>query len=209
MKLSSGSDDIPQGFKDSGVDWLGSIPTHWDVAPLRTRFRVDLGKMLDSSRIDSSRLFPYLRNIDVQWDKINTKSLPEMTFDDDELARYSLNDGDLLVCEGGEVGRAAIWSAPIAQCFFQKALHRLRALDANTLPRFMYYLLAMSAGMGVFRANGNPNTIDHLTSEAFRSYRFPWPPIEEQVRIATYLDEKTARIDALIEKKRALLVQPC
>ncbi|WP_245539070.1 restriction endonuclease subunit S [Thioflavicoccus mobilis] len=128
-----------------------------------------------------------------------------MTFEDRELARYSLADGDLLVCEGGEVGRAAIWSAPISPCFYQKALHRLRAVDGMTLPRFMYYLLVMSAGIGVFRANGNPNTIDHLTAEAFRSYKFPWPPIEEQVRISLFLDDKTARIDGLIEKKRALL----
>ncbi len=205
MSRNLDSDETPQAFKDSGVDWLGSIPRHWDVAPLRARFRVELGKMLDSNRIDSSRLSPYLRNIDVQWDKINVKSLPEMTFEDRELARYSLADGDLLVCEGGEVGRAAIWSAPISPCFYQKVLHRLRAIDGNTLPRFMYYLLVMSAGIGVFRANGNPNTIDHLTAEAFRSYRFPWPPIEEQVRIASFLDEKTARIDGLIEKKRALL----
>ena len=205
MRLNSGANEIPLDFKDSGIDWLGAIPSHWDVAPLRTRFRVELGKMLDSNRIDSYRLSPYLRNIDVQWDEINVKSLPEMTFEDRELARYSLADGDLLVCEGGEVGRAAIWSAPISPCFYQKALHRLRAVDGMTLPRFMYYLLVMSAGIGVFRANGNPNTIDHLTAEAFRSYKFPWPPIEEQVRISLFLDDKTARIDGLIEKKRSLL----
>jgi type I restriction enzyme S subunit len=65
--------------------------------------------MLDESRITGTHLIPYLRNIDVQWDTINTADLPEMDIRRDEYPRYTLRVGDLLVCEGGEVGRAAIF----------------------------------------------------------------------------------------------------
>jgi type I restriction enzyme S subunit len=63
-------------YKDSGVGWLGEIPAHWAVAPLYARYEVALGKMLDAKRITGQDSGPYLRNIDVQWDVVNTENLP-------------------------------------------------------------------------------------------------------------------------------------
>ncbi len=95
-------------YKDSGVEWLGKIPAHWEVAPLYARYEVALGKMLDAKRVIGENSGRYLRNIDVQWDAVNTEGLPEMDFAPCERDRYLLRPGDLLVCEGGEVGRTAI-----------------------------------------------------------------------------------------------------
>jgi type I restriction enzyme S subunit len=111
--------------KDSGVEWLGDIPAHWEVAPVYARYEVALGKMLDAKRLTGEFSGPYLRNVDVQWDKVNTDGLPEMDFAPWERDRYSVRPGDLLVCEGGEVGRTAIWRGEIEPCFYQKALHRV------------------------------------------------------------------------------------
>ena len=108
-------------LKHSGIPWLGDVPEGWDVAALRHRYNQCLGKMLDTKRITGAHLLPYLRNTDVQWEKINVGNLPTMDISPDEYDRYTVAPGDLLVCEGGEVGRAAIWVGQIERCAFQKA----------------------------------------------------------------------------------------
>ncbi len=192
-------------YKDSGVEWLGEVPEHWEVCALNYRFQVELGKMLDEKRITGEHLAPYLRNTDVQWGEININDLPEMDFHGDDLARYALKTGDLLVCEGGDVGRAAIWRGEIDGCYYQKALHRLRARKhAVDAAEFFYFVLYSAALRGVFSESGK-STIAHLTAEAFRRYRFPFPPYAEQTTIATFLDRETAKIDALIAEQQRLI----
>ncbi len=187
-------------MKDSGIEWLGEIPEYWDIPPLYARYSVELGKMLDAKRITGDCLLPYLRNIDVQWDRVNVDDLPEMDVALDEYARYTLTEGDLLVCEGGEVGRTAIWRGEQHLCAFQKAIHRVRPQSRRDLPRFLYYIMRAAATTGVFLAYGNPNTIPHLTAEKLRVYRFGFPPFDEQREIVEHLDDQTSRIDALERK---------
>jgi type I restriction enzyme S subunit len=122
-----------------------------------------------------------------------------------ERDRYLLRSGDLLVCEGGEVGRTAMWRGQLEQCFYQKAIHRVRPRLDQEIPRFFYYLMYSLAKRGVFVAGGNPNTIDHLTAVQLRHYRFPFPPPSEQPGIAGSLDRETAKIDALVAKKERLI----
>ena len=182
-------------MKDSGVEWLGKIPEHWRCPPLYNRYTIELGKMLNENRISGKHLIPYLRNIDVQWDAINTQDLPFMDIRPDEYARYLVGPGDLLVCEGGEVGRAAIVTNNVGFLGFQKALHRLRCIDPEREnSRFMFYLFNWSASSGLFLSEGNPNTIPHLTGEKLRRYRFPCPPIKEQESIADWLDLQCEKI---------------
>jgi type I restriction enzyme S subunit len=145
---------------------------------------------------------PYLRNIDVQWDAINFVDLPEMDIPESEYKRYVIKEGDLLVCEGGEVGRAAIVGSLSALFGFQKALHRLRALKTIEVPRFMYYTLYWAAKTGIFNSGGI-STIAHLTSDQLRKFRFPAPSYDEQTIIANYLDRETAKIDRLVDKVEA------
>src|SRR5688500_3916857 len=167
-------------YKDSGVEWLGKIPAHWQVAPVYARYEVALGKMLDAKRVTGEFSGPYLRNVDVQWDMVNTERLPEMDFAPWERDRYSVRPGDLLVCEGGEVGRTAIWRGGIEPCFYQKALHRVRPCAKRDDPRFFFYLMFMAAKQGIFASSGNQNTIDHLTAVQLKHYRFPFAPEPEQ-----------------------------
>ncbi len=187
-------------MKDSGIEWLGEIPAHWDIPPLYARYSVELGKMLDAKRFTGNYLLPYLRNIDVQWDRVNVENLPEMDIEPDEYSRFTLADGDLLVCEGGEVGRTAMWSGELPVCAFQKAIHRVRPRSTQDVRRFYYYIMRAAAWSGVFLAYGNPNTIPHLTAEKLRVYRFPFPPHDEQEMILHHLDFETQRIDVLVAK---------
>lgn len=190
-------------MKDSGIEWLGEIPKHWDTSPLYARYCVELGKMLDTKRITGDHLLPYLRNIDVQWDQVNVENLPEMDIAPDEYSRFTLEEGDLLVCEGGEVGRTAIWLGKLPVCAFQKAIHRVRPRSNRDVPRFFYYIMRAAAWSGIFLAYGNPNTIPHLTAEKLRIYRFGFPTRDEQQRIVEYLDLETHKIDALTSKVQA------
>lgn len=196
--------DPYRATKDSGLEWLGSIPRHWDLGPVYARYDVALGKMLDAKRVTGEFSGSYLRNVDVQWDFVNTENLPKMDFAPSERNRYLLRSGDLLVCEGGEVGRTAIWNGAVDECFYQKAIHRVRPLSPNEVPRFFYYLMYSLANRGVFAADGNPNTIDHLTAVQLRHYRLPFPPLAEQLAICRFLDGRVASIDALVAKKERL-----
>ena len=192
-------------YKDSGVEWLGEIPAHWEVAALRYRYEQSLGKMLDTKRITGDHLIPYLRNVDVQWDRINCLDLPSMDIRPHEIERYTVRPGDLLVCEGGEAGRCAIWRGELVTCGYQKALHRLRPLDrGRERPRFLYYTLAVAVTHRAF-ADGPGSTIPHLTGDMLRAHRFLFPPTTEQDAIADFLDRETARIDVLIANQEELI----
>ena len=117
-----------------------------------------------------------------------------------EYDRYTVRPGDLLVCEGGEVGRSAIWSGELAICGFQKALHRLRPRRGD-VPRFMYFVLRAASNRDIF-SDGHVSTIAHLTGDKLRTHRFQFPPLHEQMSIVEYLDRSTANIDAGIELSR-------
>ncbi|MDV7212413.1 restriction endonuclease subunit S [Azotobacter beijerinckii] len=193
-------------YKDSGVEWLGEVPENWTVCKLNFRYSVELGKMLDEKRITNTSPLPYLRNQDVQWGKINTDDLPEMDIHPVEMERYTIRSGDLLVCEGGDVGRAAIWRSEDSALGYQKALHRLRHRYAHVdTAEFFYFVLLAAKLRGVFEESESKSTIAHLPAEKFRQYRFVFPPLPDQLTIAAYLNHETARIDALIEEQQRLI----
>ena len=194
-----------------------SLPRGWTTPPVYARYSVQLGKMLDEKRIAGTHLAPYLRNVDVQWNHINTNDLPEMDFSAEDRERFSLRSGDLLVCEGGEVGRTALWDGRLSECYFQKAIHRLRPITESDEPRFFRYFMQFAVHSGLF-ALSTASTIQHLPAEKLRVVRYPSPPRSQQRAIADYLDRETARLDALVaakervlkllaEKRRALLTR--
>ncbi len=189
-------------LRASGVEWLGDVPEHWEVTALRHRYSQELGKMLDAKRITGSHLLPYLRNTDVQWDHINVDDLPVMDIAPSEYGRYTVQKGDLLVCEGGEVGRCAMWTSELELCGYQKALHRLRPKNlGRDLTRFMYFTLRAASDRQAF-SDGHISTIAHLTGEKLRAQRLPFPPFAEQLEIVDFLDDATRASDVAISRAR-------
>jgi type I restriction enzyme S subunit len=183
-------------LKPSGVEWLGDVPEHWVVASLRFRYHQCLGKMVDAKRETGKYPIPYLRNVDVQWDRINTADLPQIDIAPGERERYTVRSGDLLVCEGRHLGRAAFWRGDFSPCAFQKALHRLRARNPRIdAPRWLFYCLYVVYFQDAFGASSHDNSIPHLTGEMLRAHKFPFPSFDEQTLIAAYIDEKVAAID--------------
>jgi type I restriction enzyme S subunit len=189
--------DEPGKRSESGIPWLGTLPSDWPTASIFSQFDVKLGKMLNQERVRGDHLRSYLRNTNVQWDFFKLDDLLLMDFPPEERIRFKIVPGDLLICEGGEPGRAAIWEGQLEEIYYQKALHRARSRGRSST-RWLYYCLRAATALNVFSAEGNTTTIAHLTGEQLRAHRFPFPDREIQARVVTTLDAKTALDDKLI-----------
>lgn len=185
---------------------LGPIPADWSVSSVGDEFHVQLGKMLDSEK-NVGTPKPFLGNRAVQWGRIDVSDIGEIRLSPTDLHRYRLEEGDLLVCEGGEVGRSAIWRGQLDECYYQKALHRLRAKRGYS-HEFMASLLEQFARSGKLQDYVTQTSIAHLPKEKFIALPIPRPSTDdEQHRIASALADADALIDSLeqlLTKKRQI-----
>lgn len=143
---------------------------------------------------------PYLRNPNVRWFDVDTSNLQLMPFEQHEQDRFGLEKGDVVICEGGEAGRAAIWEGQLPDVKFQKAIHRVRP-GKHLYNRYLVHRLMADYHAGRLSDYYTGTTIKHLTGQDLRKYRFPLPPLPEQRRIAEILD----KANALRAKRRAAL----
>lgn len=175
----------------------GELPSGWKKKQLGNLSEMCLGKMLDKKK-NKGDLQPYLRNISVRWGQFDLSDLEEMRFEPHEEERYSLKKGDLILCEGGEPGRCAIWKGEIPNMKIQKALHRVRVnelLSEVYLFHFMYY----SAKSGLLKQYFTGTTIKHLTGRELKKIEIPLPPKKEQLLIVDELESKLTVCDKIEE----------
>ena len=171
----------------------------WNIRKFGDICTSELGKTRDEKRNKGS-FRPYLCAINVQWDRFELSDLKEMRFEDNEYDRYTVRKGDLVICEGGDIGRAAIWDKeePI---HYQNALHRVR-FDNGVNARFILYYLYFLKQAGILDGRyGKGVTIKHLVKSSLLSIPVPVPPLNEQQRIVDELDLLTG----IIDKKNAQL----
>ena len=186
----------------TGVKWMGPIPETWSIDPVKRHYSIQLGKMLQNSpRDDSDLLIPYLKALHVLWGKVYTEDPPKMWGSPSDIMQYGVRQGDLLVCEGGEGGRAGIVGEVSPMTIIQNALHRVRPIADSDI-KFLRYLLESVHESGWFDVLCNKATISHFTREKFADLRMPVPEIEHQRTIAAFLDRETERIDSLITRKQ-------
>lgn len=137
---------------------------------------------------DGAEKTPFLRTSNVFWDEIDLSKVDEMSIPLHELKTKLLEPGDLLVCEGGEIGRAAIWNGEVPVMSFQNHLHRLRPLIDDIEPRFfVYFLQAAFTQLGIFEGAGNKTTIPNLSRNRLAALEVPHPQIDEQRLIVAAL----------------------
>ena len=171
------------------------IPDTWEWVRLGSIADMSLGKMLDKSK-NKGELQPYLRNVNVRWGEFDFSDILEMRFLDEEKERYSVQYGDLVVCEGGEPGRCAVWAKHDTSFRIQKALHRVRfyyGIDSF----FAYRIFQIYASNGYFAHRFSGETIKHLPGVVLANIAFPLPPLSEQKRIVKRVEELLALCDEL------------
>lgn len=173
----------------SGRDWKwGDIPVDWLEKYYSELVESRLGKMLDKSK-NTGVPTKYLGNINVRWFEFELSNLQEILVSEQEQLELSVKPGDVLICEGGEPGRSAIWQAksevPIV---FQKALHRARVHE-NILPQWLVYNLKNDADNRTLENLFTGTTIKHLTGKALKNYPLRVPPIKEQREIIHQVEQ--------------------
>jgi type I restriction enzyme S subunit len=153
----------------------GDLPT----APLGDLAETRLGKMLDAKKQTGKHRRPYLRNANVQWFRFDLGDLLEMDFNEKDRITFALQPGDVLVCEGGQPGRSAIWRGELAECYFQKALHRVRLGD-ELEPEYFTRAMKKLVDSNGLKDYVTSSTIAHLTGEKLRTLPVPVPSLDRQ-----------------------------
>ena len=164
------------------------IPESWEWVTLKQIAVTALGKTLDKSK-NIGEYRPYLCSINVYWTGIDLSTVKQARFEDSELSKYQLNKGDLLICEGGDVGRSAVWDRD-EEMYYQNALHRVR-FYGNIEPRFFQLLMESYKGAKILDNYSKGMTIKHLVQNSLNSIYFPLPPLAEQRRIVEKIKQLT------------------
>lgn len=162
----------------------------WPIHRLADIASSRLGKMLDQKKQTGKNRFPYLANFNVRWFQFDLSTLNVMDFNEQDQQEFALQPGDLLVCEGGEVGRCAVWNNEKAPCFFQKALHRVRCNKEYVQPLFLAWWFKISADNKAFEnIAGAKATIAHLPGVKLKELGIPLPPISLQNEFVAYVEQ--------------------
>ena len=168
----------------------------WETVKLGDITESCLGKMLDQEK-NKGMLQPYLANINVRWGSFDLDNLPEMRFEEHEQDRYGLKYGDLVICEGGEPGRCAIWKDAIPNMKIQKALHRVR-VHQDLDYRYLFYWFLLAGKRKALEQYFTGSTIKHMPGDKLKTIEIDMPPLPTQQRIADIL----SAYDDLIETNR-------
>ena len=170
---------------------------------------IKLGKMLDAKK-NKGELHPYLANINVRWGSFDLDNVSLMPFEASEAERFSVLPGDLMMCEGGEPGRCAVWDLPDTEMRYQKAVHRIRCSEALN-PYWLYYWFFLAGKDGKLDKLFTPTTIKHLVREDLAAMEFDLPARTQQDAIVSAIkpiDDKIAlnkKLCAELEKTAQLI----
>ena len=198
-------------IKSRFIEMFGDIiqnTKNWELKSFTEIAKSRLGKMLDSKKQTGKEKYPYLANFNVQWFRFNLENLNEMDFSEADRIEFALKDGDLLVCEGGEVGRCAVWHNQIENCFFQKAVHRVRLNMDLVHPDYMAYWFKFRSDFNSFDdIVGSKATIAHLTGEKLKLLQIPVPPLALQNEFSSFvqqIDKSKFAVQKSLEKAETL-----
>lgn len=178
-------------------EWRESVKEleYWQTVTLEQVAESRLGKMLDKSK-NQGNPTPYLRNVNVRWFQFDLSDILEIRVSEKEAQAFSVRPGDVLVCEGGEPGRCAVWQGVEGVYVYQKALHRVRVFDVLT-PEWLCYCLKSAADSGNLSSRFTGSTIKHLTGIALARFELKLPPIYEQHEIIRRVEILLAFADRL------------
>ena len=192
-------------YRDSGVEWLGDVPEHWEVHPFQRVLRESLKYGAnEAAELDDPEHPRFVRITDIDdAGKLRDetfRSLPREVADP-----YLLETGDLLFARSGSVGRTFLYKDSWGPCAYAGYLIRARVDGAQVMPEFISYFSASQSYSHWLRTVAIQATIENVSAERYSRMPIPLPPLDEQRAIAAFLNPETERIDALVEKKRLLI----
>lgn len=173
------------------------LPTSWRWVRLGDIFHIQQGASMSPKRRKGVNPKPFLRTKNVRWGYVEMSDVDEMDFTDEEISKLVLKRGDLLVCEGGDVGRTAIWQEELPLCLYQNHIHRLRAIIQVEPKFYMYWMQTAYQVLYVYGGEESRTAIPNLSSRRLQQFIAPLPPLEEQRRIVAYLDQVHQQVTAL------------
>lgn len=202
-----------RSMKDSGVEWIGVLPTDWSVTTLKYCASLQAGITLGKKYPKGTELIevPYLRVANVQGDHVDISDVATIQVTAEEIEKYALHDGELLMTEGGDrdkLGRGTVWHGEIVPCIHQNHVFAVETDESKLLVHFFDYVTSAAPARTYFDLTAKKTTnLACTNSTTILSYRFALPPIAEQQEIVEYLDSKCVELDALIAKKEQYLVE--
>ncbi|AGB21657.1 restriction endonuclease S subunit [Mycobacterium sp. JS623] len=193
-------------YRSSGVPWLGDVPETWPVMPVKRRFSVTVGKMLNAgATTDQGETVPYLRAGNVQPNGLDLDEVKYIKLTASERRNLDLRKGDLVVVEGGAgYGRSAYLHEELSGWSFQNHILRVRPTSGDS-NKFLDFVVRSLNSMGHIASLSNHATIPSLSSEQLSRILIPLPDTATQNAVVDFLDDETAKIDALIAKQEQLI----
>jgi type I restriction enzyme S subunit len=192
-------------YKDSGVDSLGEIPAHWEVKKLKAasslQTGITLGKSYDSARLETR---PYLRVANVQDGYLDLGDIAEIELPGDEVRRYELRAGDVLMTEGGDfdkLGRGYVWEEQVSGCLHQNHIFAVRPDQVKLHSHFLSSVLSSGYGRAYFTATSKQSTnLASTNSTKLKNFPLPLPSRREQEEILQFIAAESQRPDRMGER---------
>ena len=208
--LSKGLDSNVE-MKDSGIPWIGKVPTHWRVTKIKNFVSIRSGITLGKQYPPGTQLIscPYLRVANVKAEYVDLQDVATIMVTSEEAEKYALKSGELLMTEGGDrdkLGRGTIWHGEIPGCLHQNHVFAVQVNEKYMLTKFLDYLTASPVGREYFDLTAKKTTnLASTNSTTILQFSVPIPPLTEQEKIIAILDRNTATINEVIAEKETLV----
>ena len=196
-------------YKDSGIEWIGEIPSHWDICPLK--FNLSLKGRIGWNGLKSDEFmedsYAYLvtgqdfDKADIDWSKCY--QIDKERYDEDPFIQ--LSNGDLLITKDGTIGKVAKVSNLDKPACLNSGIFVVKQKKSAFIQDFLYWTFVSNQLLDFNNFNSSGSTIQHLYQNVFENMPLLVPGISEQQNIASYLNYKVGRIDAAIKEKEAML----